>query len=141
MNLTENIISLWTNDATLNNLCSVGRLFFEQVDEKDLEELKRNGEEYPYCVWKELDDSPEEVTSLSFIDESLYQLVIYASTKEEASNIQRESRRLLRKDGNVVPDDDGIPLLFEKRGGSLGAQDSFVYVAVDEYALIRQRSR
>lgn len=139
MNLNQSILAAWQSDSTLVALLPVNRFFFEQLDQTD-EVQNKLVPEYPYAVWKSLDDSPEETTSLSFIDEEIFQLVIYTDDYDVAKDIQRESRRVLRTTP-ITPNDDGLPVLFEKRGGSVGAQDSFVYVAVDEYALVRSRSR
>lgn len=135
MNTNMAVRQAWSSDGTLVGLLGVSRLFFEEMKEED-----KQSPEYPYAVWKTLDDSPEEVTSLSFIDEELFQLVIYTDNYASAKDIQRESRRVLRN-SNLSPDDDGLPVLFEKRGGSLGIQEGSVFVAVDEYALVRSRSR
>lgn len=141
MNLNELIVSKWQSDVTLNGLCNVERLFFEEMTEEDRETLRSaKKEERPYAVWITIDDSQSEVTSEAFYDEELYNLVIYADTLDEVKNIQRESRRVLRT-GDMSPDDDGTVVLFEKRGGSRELQDGLVYMALDEYAVTRQRSR
>lgn len=133
MNTNMAIRQAWSADSTLVGLMPVSRLFFEEKQEED-----KLVPEYPYAVWKTLDDSPQEVTSMSYIDEELFQLVIYSDNYGATKDLQRESRRVLRA-SNLAPDDDGLPVLFEKRGGSLGIQEGSVFVAVDEYALTRSR--
>lgn len=135
MNLNQALLAVWEADVVLSGLCATDRVHFETVTEEE-----RKYPEFPYVVIILVDDRQEGRTSLSFYDESLLHVWVYAETKEQRDNIVRESRRVLRST-SIVPDDDGLVVNFEKRGGSTDLQDGMLYTALDEYAVTRQRAR
>lgn len=131
MNIYEGILAVWKDAPDLAALLPPENVWSER---------RQGPQKYPYAVITLISSIPDFRTSKANTDVELFQIAIYAQRNEEALEIQRVMRDVLR-DAKPQADETGTLDLFEKSTGSRTTVEGGVVQAIDQFTAQISTSR